>query len=357
MSILTRYILKRFLIIGLATLAAAVMTFITVDLMDHLDKFIESGTPRSEIIRYYLLYTPHIVYLISPVALLLTTMFTLGGLVRTSEITAMKASGVNPLRILMTLSGMGLVISLGVLLLGETLVPDTAKERLEIYETRIRKRPETMLQNSGRIYFQNDSASVFALDNFNLVEQQGSKAVWLEFEDGRLARRLDAIAVEKSDSGWVFVDGVERVLIPESRWNRFDRVPVPRLHLDPNDIRNLRAKPEEMNLGELGVFIRRQEQAGAPILRWEVDRQVKMAMPFANLVIVLFGVPIAMRRSFGGIGVGFGISLLCCFLYYGAQVFARNFGYEGLLTPLQAGWLPNVAFMLLTLVFYRGLDT
>lgn len=55
MSILARYILKRFSVIGFATLAAAVMIFVTVDLMDHLDKFIESGAPRGEIIRYYLL--------------------------------------------------------------------------------------------------------------------------------------------------------------------------------------------------------------------------------------------------------------------------------------------------------------
>ena len=357
MSILTRYILKRFLIIGLATLSAAVMIFVTVDLMDHLDKFIESGAPRNEIIRYYLLYMPHIVYLISPVALLLTTMFTLGGLVRTSEITAMKASGINPLRILLIVSGMGLLVSLGVLGLGETLVPDTARERIEIYETRIRKRPPSLLENSGRIYFQNDTSSVFALENFNLVEHRGNKAVWLEFVDGRLERRIDAMEVTQSSAGWVFRDGIDRVLSPGSAWAAFDSLAVPRLHLDPNDIRNLRAKPEEMDLIELSEFIARQEQAGAPVLRWLVDRQVKLAMPFANLVIVLFGAPIAMRRSFGGIGIGFGISLLCCFLYYGAQVFARNFGYEGLLEPWQAGWLPNIAFVLLTMLFYRGLDT
>lgn len=357
MSILARYILKRFAVIGLATLSAAVMIFVTVDLMDHLDKFIESGAPRSEIIRYYLLYLPQIVYLISPVALLLTTMFTLGGLVRTSEITAMKASGVNPLRILVLLSGAGLLISLGVLGLGETLVPDTSRERIEIYETRIRKRPPSLLQNSGRIYFQNDMNSVFALENFNLEEHRGNKAVWLEFSEGRLSRRVDAMEVGTREGKWVFRDGIDRTLIPVSIWARFDSLEVPGLKLDPKDIRNLRAKPEEMDLTELSAFIARQEQAGAPVLRWQVDRHIKLAMPFANLVIVLFGVPIAMRRSFGGIGVGFGISLLCCFLYYGAQVFARNFGYEGILVPWQAGWLPNIAFLLLMLVFYRGLDT
>ncbi len=358
MSIITRYILKRFATIALVTMASAIMVFITVDLMDHLDKFIDTNTPKGEILRYYLLYTPHIVYLMSPVALLLTTAFTLGGLVRTFEITALKASGVNPLRILRELAFAGLLVSLGILWLGETIVPDTARERQEIYQTRIKKRPPTILQNSGRIYFRNDSESIFALENFNLEKREGNRAVWLEFENQRLSRRLDADAVRFHEgAGWSFHQGVERLMGSGNQWQAFDSLALPRLHLDPDDIRNLRAKPEEMDLKDLQSFIDRQEQAGAPVIRWKVDRMVKMATPFANLVIVLFGVPIAMRRSLSGVGAGFGISLLCCFLYYGSQVFARNFGYNGLIDPWLAGWLPNIAFLLLTVPLYRGLDT
>jgi len=330
--------------------------FVTVDLMEHLDKFIDSETPRAEIVRYYVLYLPQIVYLVTPVAMLLTTVFTLGGMVRTSEITAIKACGVSPLRILRLLSCWSVLISLGIFLLGESLVTDTARERMEIYRTRIRKRPATLRQNSGRIYFQNSPSSMFTLENYNLEEGHGSKAVFLEFDGGRLRYRADAKEAELRDGVWTFLDGSERQVHPEETYRTFEELPLPGLLLKHEDVQSLQSAPEEMNLAELRGFIERQRQAGARITRWQVNQQIKLAAPLANFVIVFFGVPLSLRRARGGLALGFAISLLCCFLYYGLQVVCRNLGYKELLDPLGAGWIPNILFVLLGAWLYSILD-
>lgn len=356
MSLLTRYVLRRFLFLALFTGLASLMIFVTVDLMENLDKFIDSQTPAGEIVQYYLLYVPQIVYLISPVILLLTTVFTLGGLVRTSEVTAMKASGVSPARLLRLLGFWAAVFSVGVFVLGETVVTTTARERMEIYRTRIRKQPATLQTNSGRIYFQNDSTSMFTLENYSFEEEKGRRAAFLRFDDGRLQERIDAQIVVRDSTGWRLVDGVVRTLLPTLAARSFAERPLPELRLDPLDIQSLQAAPEEMNLRELETFIARQRQSGARVSRWEVNARAKVANPLANFVIVLFGVPIAMRRNRAGAMLGFGLSLLCAFGYYGIQVVCQNLGYKELLDPLVAAWIPNLLFGLLTIPLYFQLD-
>jgi len=355
-SILTRYVLRRFFFLALFTGLASLLIFVTVDLMENLDKFIDTGTPAGEIVRYYLLYVPQILYLISPVILLLTTVFTLGGLVRASEVTAMKASGVSPARLLRLLGLWGAVSSALVFMLGETLVTQTARERMAIYRERIRKQPSTLQTNSGRIYFQNDSTSMFTLENYNFDEERGQRAVFLRFEDGRLARRFDAHQVVRDSTGWKLVAGVERRLRPTLAVTEFAERPLPELRLDPLDIQSLQAAPEEMNRAELRDFIARQRGAGARVSRWEVNARAKVASPLANLVIVLFGVPIALRRNRAGAMLGFGLSLLCAFAYYGIQVVCQNMGYKELLDPLVAAWIPNLLFALLVVPLYYALD-
>jgi lipopolysaccharide export system permease protein len=355
-SLLTRYILKRFSFLALFTSMASLLVFITVDLMENLDKFIATETAAGVIVRYYLLYSPQILYLIFPVILLLTTIFSLGGLVKTSEITAMKASGISPGRIMRLLALVGAIASLVVFFMGETLVADTAAERMEIYRTNIKRKPANLRLNSGRIYFQNDENSMLTLENFNQARRAGYKAVYLRTEDGRLAERIDADSLLFRDTGWILKSGEQRQLIPARRHEAFSLMEIPQLNLNILDIEGLQSDPAEMNLQELNEFIARQEQAGARVQRWQVNAQAKLASPLANLVIIMFGVPIALRRSRAGIMLGFGLSLLSAFAYYGIQVVCQNFGYKGLLDPFSSAWIPNAIFVLLAFLLYLKLD-
>ncbi len=356
MSILTRYILKRFFLIALFTMSATLLIFVTVDLMEHLDKFIDTQTPRAEIFRYYLLYMPQILYLVAPVILLLTTVFTLGGLVRTMEITAMKASGVSPSRLLRLLAFWGLLFSVGIFYLGETFVTDTAKERMEIYRTRIKKKPATLRQNSGRIYYQNSITSMLTLENYNSERGEGTHPVYLEFDHGKLNRRIDAKKLRRDGPNWRMVDGQVRSFGEEAGLESFKNRSVDEITLKLKDIETLSAVPEEMNYEELQAFIERQQNSGARTSRWEVNAHSKVAAPLANFIIVLFGVPLALRRQGGGLVMGFGISLLCCFLFYGIQVLCQNLGYKEIISPALAAWSPALLFALLAALLYWKLD-
>ena len=52
------YILKQFISKFILSLLSFLVIFILVDIIDRLDKFIDSGIPQKEIVNYYFLHSP-----------------------------------------------------------------------------------------------------------------------------------------------------------------------------------------------------------------------------------------------------------------------------------------------------------
>ena len=80
MKILDRYIIRQFLVVFLFGLLAFIFIFIIIDMMEKLDDFIVANAPSVVIFQYYLAYSPEIIKLMIPVAVLLAALFVVGRL-------------------------------------------------------------------------------------------------------------------------------------------------------------------------------------------------------------------------------------------------------------------------------------
>jgi len=78
MQILDRYLLRQFCFALLFSLIAFWIIFLVVDLVEHLDKFIDKQATFLSVLKYYFYYTPYILVLSLPVAMLLACLFSLG---------------------------------------------------------------------------------------------------------------------------------------------------------------------------------------------------------------------------------------------------------------------------------------
>jgi lipopolysaccharide export system permease protein len=92
---------------------------------------------------------------------------------------------------------------------------------------------------------------------------------------------------------------------------------------------------------ELIGFVRRIRMLGGEVHQWLTDLHLRVAFPLSNLVIVLFSVPIAYNRRRRSLAVGFGISLIVCFLYFGLVKMGQTMGQKGSIHPFWAAWLGN----------------
>src|SRR4030066_2535229 len=101
MKILYRYLIKQFLLPIIFGLLAFTLIFVVIDMMENLDDFIDQNATMDIILNYYLVFTPEIIKLITPVSVLFAALFTAGKAANLSEITAIKASGVSLFRFML----------------------------------------------------------------------------------------------------------------------------------------------------------------------------------------------------------------------------------------------------------------
>lgn len=354
MQLIDRYVLKRFFYFLMVSLAAAMTIFLVVDPIENLDKFLDRNVPTVEILRYYLLYVPYIIYLVYPVAVLLATMFTIGGLTSTNELVAMTASGVPLWRHLLMLSILGLLLSGTMFWWGETVVPETNRERLSIWREQVRNREDWRLTDQGQVYLQAGEGRVLHLDTYRPTEETGYGVDLYTLENDRITNRIAAAQMtHDSTLGWILHDVVERKFTGDNVEGvlRSETMPI-KLGIQPEDMVELKVEPEEMSLEELKRFAHRIERTGGKARRWHVDIQSKIANPFAGFIIILFGVPVSAvrRRS----GIIFGVTLLAIsFIYFGLTQVGKVLGYKEILDPFLAAWMGNILFLIIGIWLYR----
>lgn len=339
-----RYVLQRFGVFLLFAMLASIVIFLTVDSTEHLDKFIDARVPYTLVLRYYYLYLPYIIYLTLPVSVLLATLFTIGGMVYRNELTAMQSAGYSLWRILWLFLLVAVPLSGAMLLFGETVVPSANLERKTLYLVEVRKKPNPATQRKGRLYIQVGQNEFLKMESYDPETQTGGNSSLHTFVNGELQRRVTAERVRWGGSGWMLMNVETRDFAAGLSVSRTDSVRRSDLAITPDDLARVNIEPEEMNYVDLRNLVQRLQASGVRAGKWIVDLRFKVSQPFATVIIVLFGVPFAAFRRRGGLVLGFGLSLLVCFVYFGMMQVGKILGYNGILDATLAAWAGNIVF-------------
>jgi len=175
--------------------------------------------------------------------------------------------------------------------------------------------------------------------------------------DGRVLERTAARSMTWEQSPqkgqWMLHDVLIRQFTVEGeRVEKYKSKEV-KLRVIPEDMVELKVEPEEMSLEQLERFANRIEATGGNADRWWVDIHSKIALPFAGLIIVLFGVPVSAVRRRSGVIFGVTLSLGISFLYFGIMQAGKVLGYKEILSPWLAAWLGNIVFFIIGVILYR----
>ena len=357
MKILDRYIVRQFVVSILFGLIAFLMIFVLVDAMEHLDDFIDAHAPVQTVVEYYIAFMPEIIKLMTPVAVLLGSLFVIGRLSTNSELTAMKSSGISLYRILVPFLVIAFIISFASVYLNGWVVPKANAKKYYIERTVLNRGDNAA--NRMNIFFQEGPRRVVSLNYFDPHTNIASHVSIQDFADSDMTvmvRRFDAPQMKwigpttdspkKPVPGWTLLHGATREFDDSSQHLAFfDSLTVGKLSLTPTDIEKKQLKPDEMDYGELKEFIQNQERAGQDVSRWLVDFHSKVSFPFASVIMVLFGVPFASARPRSGLALGFGISTAVTFIYLAFMKVSQVIGYNGDVNPLLTAWLANLIFL------------
>ncbi|HOT97519.1 MAG TPA: LptF/LptG family permease [bacterium] len=345
MNLLDRYLLRKFIGVLVFALFAFICIFIIVDGIEKLDTFLDKQVPYSIIFKLYLYYTPYIITLTLPVAMLLSSLFSVGTMAKQNEIVAQIASGRSLYRILTPVFLLALIISLGAIWFGEAVVPRASASRAQLIDQYVEKQREIWRKRVNNVYARDDQERRINMRWFDTVSNTGHMINIRRFAGLELELHIYASRMEWQDSTWVLFEGVERLFTQGAEQVRtFDKMVLEGENLRPADFAKILKKPEEMSYRELSSFIVEVERNGGDPNHWLVDLYHKIAIPFANFIIVLFGAPLSSPKRRSGTATGFGISLAVCFIYFGIVKTAQSMGQNGLLSPLIAAWSANLIF-------------
>ena len=340
--ILPAYIRSRFLGLFFFCLLSVIVLFLVVDLVENVDRFIDKKVPQKVIFLYYIYYVPYILVLTMPVATLLATVFSVGNFARHNEIIAMKSLGYSLYRMMRTLLAMGFLVSLFSFVLAEGLVAQTNRRKEDIrraYLDRAGRRVSSRLRD---LEIQEPPDKIVTIGYYDGKTHVAHKVKIETFRDHRLVSRLDAPSMRWAGGVWVVTEGYQR----RFEGGAEEAVPIQhplRFHFrfNPRELLMAQVTPDEMGFGELLAFVGRVRQSGGDVHRWMTDLYLRIAFPLSNVIIVLISVPLAYRRRRKSVAVGFGMSLLVCFFYFGLVKTGQTLGQKGSLPPLLGAWLGN----------------
>lgn len=350
-----KYITKQFVSTSFFSLIVFIIIFVSIDLMEKLDNFIDSNSSTQTIIKYYLMFIPEIVKLMTPISMLLSSLFTTGKMSTSNELTAMKASGLSLYRFMLPIILVSLLVSGFSVYFNGWIVPLANKEKFAI-----ERRLDAVTLESSRsdIYMQEGADAIISMLYYDDTQKRGTNATLIKFTDStrlKILERYDAgyIKFDTLNSNWEMTNVIYRNIVNRSH-EKLEKYNMGILSFAPKDLIIKVDRPDEMDYQELKEYVERQKLSGNPVERWMVDFYAKIAFPFASLIVVLFGVPFSFVKRHGGLAIQFGLAITITFIYLGCTKVIQVLGYNGDLEPMLTAWLPNIIFFIAGIVnIYR----
>lgn len=318
-------------------------------LFDLADLIIEKGVSLGIIARLFVYNLPAVVVLTLPMASLLAALLTFGKLSGDSELAALKASGIAFQRIIRPVLLASVAVALGALLMNETLVPLANRAAENILRYEVARNKLSLVQD--HVFLREEEGGQLKRVTYitRLKPRDGIMEGVLiqEFDAGRLNRILSAEKGEWRDDQWWLTKGQVFDVDPEGQVSllfRFERQKLV-LKLTPEQVQKTSRKPEEMNAFELKERIDLVEIEGTDPNPLKVMFHLRLAIPWASVVLALVGASLGVRPQRTSSGMGLGLSVMIVFVYYVAMSFCRALGQSGMLLPVIAAWIPNLLFL------------
>lgn len=340
MKILDRYLLREYLRAFVVGLLFFIALIIVVRLLDYDLKKFEDDISYTTAVKIVLYQAPRRIMEMVPIAGFVAVFFTLGRMVRRNEFTAMKAGGISVYRLLAPILIATLIIC-GIFAIFYNRVASPAFHEAHLLQNKVKPR------RGRNIVFKGKDNRIFYSQRIALDAKKINQLTIYEYDpENRLDRITFAKAATWTPTEWKLTDGFIRHFEQgvEVGYETFDTHVIER-HEDPVRFIGSEKDPRAMTIKELREQIAYKREAGQISRKEQVKLYHKTAYPFAAVVVVMLGAPIAIRFGRAGFFAGLVIAFFLSFIYW-ALSFATLEGLSenGKLHPFLACWGANILY-------------
>lgn len=355
LSILDRYIIRKFVGSFALTLGLFTVIIIVFDVSEKIDEFVGKKAPLNEIIfDYYVNFIPFLLNLFSPIFVFISVIFFTSKMAAKSEFVAMLAGGVPYKRILRPYILTAILIGFMSYLLNAWIIPRADKVRME-FENKYTRDLSTDFKRN--IKEQILPGVVMSLKNYNYLDSFGYKLRLDQMSDGRMISRLESEKLNwnRETGSWRIenyrirtfdADGTEHLIIGE----QMDTM----IPFNPDEFFRRNEDVQSFDMNELKAYIDWGVVRGLPnLFFYKTELQRRYASPFALLILSFIGVCVSSIKSRQGIGWHLAKGILISFAYLFVMQFFTSYGSSGVMHPVLAVWIPNLLFLAVGIGLYR----
>ena len=343
------YMIKRFISTFFFALLAMAVLFIIVDLFEHLENFLDRDVSVLKILEYYMYFLPDILKLVVPIATLMAVLFSVGMFSSNNEITAMKSGGMSLYSIMLPFVIVSLALSVSQLYFSSEIVPKSNKIKNTLGEKYFGRSARTVYLSN--LYIRDNPTKVVNFREYDAKKNIGY-SIQIQSFSGITSPRL----VESISANTFFWDSTaSKWKLAKIKKRSYAQTMLIETYLDSmtykfsfNQIELIElAKPlDEMTFREQSHYLKFQQKGGKDTTKELTNFYGNIAFPFANFIVILFGVPFASIKQKGGIAIQISAALIISFLYIVFAKLGQIIGISLNLPPLFSAWMANSLFFL-----------
>lgn len=349
LSIIDKYILKRYL----ATFAVMLLLFIPIGIManlaEQIGKMIDNEAPLNEILVYYMNFTIYIGSLLLPIFLFLSVIFFTSKLANNTEIVAILSSGVSYGRFLRPYIIGATLVAILMFFMTMFIVPKASVGFNEFIYKYLKKGKKDRVTNN--IFNQLNETDFIYVSSFDPARQLGHNFTFERFRsDNKLDFKISAANIRwiEKDSSYRLTSYKKRTVMGDTSLIESKRRLDTLFTFKIDDLTPVSYVAETKNLYELDKFIADQKRKGASnINTYILVKYKRWALPLTAFILTIIAVAVSSVKRRGGMGINLAFGILVAFIFiFFDKVFGTLAEQSGF-SPLLAVVIPNVMFGIL----------
>lgn len=307
--------------VGRSTLVGVLAVWISLTLLMAMFTLIDQlGNTGAEgglaaLLTFVFLKSINGAYIVFPVAALLGAMIGVGGLAAGNELVAFRTAGVSRLRLSGSVLGAVGLLSLGVMALGEFVMPNAEKQANSL---EARQLEASQAGTGGRDIWIRDGEDFIHIGRFvvtgeALTDTDLREVVRYRFDENRALNRIDRAASAIHDGAqWHLLENTITEVGDAGISRRFEADLPWDASFEPELLSTAVVRPRYMSMRDIRDQIDYLERNGLDRRAYTSVLWTKMLFPFSVLALVLAGMPFlfgSSRTQSMGVRIFIGMSL------------------------------------------------
>ncbi len=356
LTIIDKYILKRYL----ATFSVMLMLFvpigIVIDVSEKVNRMIENKVPFVEICWYYLDFIVYFANLLFPIFLFLSVIWFTSKLANNTEIIAILSSGISFTRFLRPYIIGATIVSLTALLMGFFLVPKASEGFKNFRYTYLIGNGKEEMRDNTDVYRQISDDEFIYVSNFNAMSQTAFNFTLEKFKGDQLEYKISAnrIRWNAKNKNYEMYGYTKRTVGELDDVIESSEKKIAKFNFELEDLTPTIYVAETLSLFELTDFIAKERKRGsANINVYLVVLYKKYSIPVSAFILTIIAVAVSSMKRRGGMGMNLALGILLAFAFV---FFDKIFGVlaeKSSIPAFIAVWIPNTVFGILAIYLLR----